>query len=471
MNLVWFRNDLRLRDNPALWHSCQDGVTGGIFILTPEQWRNHGMAAVRIDFLLRNLRVLSRRLHEIGIPLIIEQAGRFADVPEILHRNCQQLGVEGLYWNDEYPLDEQRRDQSVQDSMAGAGIDCHRFHDRTIAPPGSVLKKDGEPYQVFTPFKRTWQTLLDLGPPELFPAPLAQSVPELPRGVSTEIPGAIEGFDSPVPASLWPAGEEEAQKKLDDFCRNRIGHYERDRDFPGVEGTSTLSPYLAIGALSPQQCLRAALEARSRGSSAQQGADSWINELVWRDFYQHLVVAYTHLCKGQPFKAETAELRWRNSEEDFERWCRGETGVPIVDAGMRQLLRTGWMHNRVRMITAMFLTKNLLIDWRRGEHWFMTHLVDGDFAANNGGWQWSASTGTDAAPYFRIFNPFTQAERFDPEARYIKHFVPELKDLEPRQIHRPDALGKSRPAGYPDLMVDLKKSRQAAIDAFKDLQR
>jgi deoxyribodipyrimidine photo-lyase len=198
-----------------------------------------------------------------------------------------------------------------------------------------------------------------------------------------------------------------------------------------------------------------------------EGSSTWINELIWRDFYQHLALLFPQVCKFKPFKRETDNIPWRRDEKDFSAWCEGKTGVPIVDAGMRQLRQTGWMHNRLRMVCAMFLTKNLLIDWRLGEQFFMGQLIDGEFAANNGGWQWSASTGTDAAPYFRIFNPFSQAQRFDPDGVFIREFVPELKDLSPRDLHVPARLAKAKPDSYPDCLVDVGLSRKIAIETFR----
>ena len=236
---------------------------------------------------------------------------------------------------------------------------------------------------------------------------------------------------------------------------------------PAVDGTSTLSPYLAAGVLSPRQCLRAAVEAnRGRAGSGKMGVTTWISELIWREFYRHIVIGFPRVGMNRPFRLETDRLPWRYDEGQFQAWCAGRTGVPIVDAGMRQLAETGWMHNRVRMITAMFLAKDLFIDWRWGERHFMRHLVDGDFASNNGGWQWSASTGTDAAPYFRIFNPFRQSRRFDPKGDYLRRFVPELASVSAGEIHEPHRNVSLR-TDYPTPIVDHANARKQAIEAFR----
>ncbi|WP_010626506.1 deoxyribodipyrimidine photo-lyase, partial [Halomonas sp. KM-1] len=257
--------------------------------------------------------------------------------------------------------------------------------------------------------------------------------------------------------------------RLERFLRFRARHYAGQRDFPALAGTSELSPYLALGMISHRQCLQAALS-ENDGSLAEgdAGIASWVNELVWREFYHHVAVGFPRVCRHRAFQRHTEALAWRDDEAGFHAWCEGRTGYPIVDAAMRQLVRTGWMHNRLRMIAAMFLSKHLLIDWRRGEAFFLRHLVDGEFCANNGGWQWAASTGTDAAPYFRIFNPTTQSHRFDADARFIAEYVSELAALAPRDRHAPSA-AQCNQVGYPRPVVDHKAARARALDAFKSL--
>ena len=287
------------------------------------------------------------------------------------------------------------------------------------------------------------------------------------------LPGEVEGFARPSQAlrDLWPAGEDEARQRLATFADQQIDYYQDERDFPAKPGTSQLSAYLAAGVISPRQCLHAALQSnQGEFESGSPGAVTWINELLWREFYKHILVGYPRVSKQRAFRAETEALAWRQVPEELAAWQEARTGLPIIDAAMRQLLETGWMHNRLRMVVAMFLTKNLLIDWREGERFFMRHLIDGDLAANNGGWQWSASTGTDAAPYFRIFNPLSQSEKFDREGLFIKHWLPELAGLDKKAVHNPAALGSLfGVAGYPKPMVDLGRSRDRALAAFRNL--
>jgi deoxyribodipyrimidine photo-lyase len=256
----------------------------------------------------------------------------------------------------------------------------------------------------------------------------------------------------------WPAGEEYAHSQLEQFIQERSYEYDKRRDFPGEQGTSVLSPYLAIGAISTRQCLQSAVN-ENRGSldEGQPGIVSWINELIWREFYRHILASDESLCRFKPFKPETDNLPWRHDQQQFELWKVGKTGYPIVDAAMRQLNETGWMHNRLRMVVSMFLTKHLFIDWRWGEWYFMSKLVDGDFASNNGGWQWSASTGVDAVPYFRIFNPTRQSIRFDPDGNFIRRFVPELRSLSSKHIHQPSN-EQALALGYALPMVDHKEA-------------
>jgi deoxyribodipyrimidine photo-lyase len=285
-----------------------------------------------------------------------------------------------------------------------------------------------------------------------------------------------------VDPSLWPGGEAWARRQLRAFVKDAIGAYKTDRDYPGRAGTSAASVPLAVGALSTRQCLHAALEAGGLAAGGlnpkafdrmPEGPRHWLSEVVWREFFTHVLVGWPRVCMNRAFQVHTDRLAWPTDRGAFEAWREGRTGIPIVDAGMRQLAATGWMHNRVRMVTAMFLTKNLFIDWRWGERHFMRSLVDGYFASNNGGWQWSASTGTDAAPYFRIFNPVSQSEKFDPEGAYIRRWVPELGGVAGEAVHAPHdrlpPLARARLA-YPEPIVDLSASRDAAIRAFQALR-
>lgn len=270
---------------------------------------------------------------------------------------------------------------------------------------------------------------------------------------------------------MWPGERRHVVARLESFIADRARAYAAARDYPADPGTSAVSPYLALGQLSIGECLRAAVVANPGASpldAGEAGITTWISELIWREFYIHVMAAFPRVCMGRAFRPETERIAWNDRPDHLRAWATGMTGIPIVDAGMRQLLAEGWMHNRVRMVTAMFLSKNLLLDWRLGEQHFMRHLVDGFLASNNGGWQWSASTGTDAAPYFRIFNPVSQGRRFDPEGAYVRKYVPELCTLDASVIHEPWTIPPLvRPrVGYPDPIVDLGKTREAAIQAF-----
>jgi deoxyribodipyrimidine photo-lyase len=346
--------------------------------------------------------------------------------------------------------------------------DVYASTEQVIVDVGCMRTGTGGSYTVFTPFKRKWcEALKEEGPPPAWPKPRRQQD----LGVKSDaVPAKLRGFTGQHRTDLWPEGEQAAHKRLRVFVSRRIGDYHRLRDYPDVDGPSTLSPYLAAGVLSPRQCLHAALDANNgRLDSGKKGVTTWISELAWREFHRHVLIGYPRVCKGRPFKPETDGVPWRCDEERFANWCAGRTGLPIVDAGMQQLGQTGWMHNRLRMITAMFLTKHLLIDWRWGEQHFMRQLVDGDFASNNGGWQWSASTGTDAAPYFRIFNPSSQSRRFDPQGRFIRRFLPELRCVPTALLHDPSSLARNLPSGidYPPPICDHASASRRAIRTFE----
>ncbi len=269
----------------------------------------------------------------------------------------------------------------------------------------------------------------------------------------------------------WPAGSKSAQNILHKFCDTDLLHYKEQRDFPNLDATSKLSAYLAVGAISSKQCF---LEALYANENVFPGNNSnimcWIDELIWRDFYRNVIYFNPDICKGANYNKKYDKIKWNTSVKDYKAWCNGDTGIPIIDAAMRQLVQTGWMHNRLRMIVAMFLTKQLLIDWRKGEKFFSEHLIDLDFASNNGGWQWCASTGTDAVPYFRIFNPITQSQRFDPNGTFIRKYCPNLAKLNAKQIHDPSSHCSAqalRDMQYPNIIVDLKVARARALEMYK----
>jgi len=468
--LMWFRTDLRVQDNTALCAAMDTGPTVAVFLISPGQWRAHDDAPSKVDFWLRNLRSLSARLKALNVPLLVRVAEHWDQAPRVIATLCQEWQIDAVQVNDEYGVHETRRDQAVQAHLARHGIAFRSHLDQLFFKPGSVLTKTGGYFQVYSQFRKVCYQRLHTALPALVRLPAAQA----PLAIASDpIPASVPGFDTPNEAlrQHWPAGEDAAQARLAAFADEQLGHYQAERDFPAKPGTSQLSSYLAAGVLSPRQCLHAALQFnRGEFESGNDGAITWINELLWREFYKHILVGYPRVSMHRAFRPETEALPWRNAPAELAAWQRGQTGLPIIDAAMRQLHATGWMHNRLRMVVAMFLTKNLLIDWREGERFFMRHLIDGDLAANNGGWQWSASTGTDAAPYFRIFNPISQSEHFDPDGRFIRHWLPELAGLDKKTLHNPATLGDLfAPASYPRPIVDLGTSRARALAAFKNL--
>mgnify|MGYP005811446973 CR=1 FL=1 len=469
MQLIWFRQDLRIHDHAALWHATQQGPCIALAVLSPEQWQLHQDARIKTDFYLRRLKFLKQQLQQLNIPLIILNIPLWEDLaPEILNL-CQALQIESLHANIEVGVNELERDAQVQQLLQQQQIRVELYHDRTLFPLGSIRNQSNQPYQVYSAFKKKCYERLILDVPVCYPEIETQDPIQLP----TELTDFdLEKFSADYvvehAAQLWSAKNRTALDLLDDFIEDKMAHYKTDRDLPAVDGTSRLSPYLNIGILSIRQCMQALFQ-DGYFQIEDLGQQTWLDELLWREFYLQTLFDFPRVSKHQPFKQNTNNIQWRNAPEDLAAWQKGQTGIPIVDAGMRQMLATGWMHNRVRMITAMFLCKNLLIDWRLGESWFMQHLIDGDLAANNGGWQWCASTGMDAVPYFRIFNPVSQSLKFDPNGDYIRKWVPELAHLDAKSIHEPYAKNPDLELDYPKPIVDLKASRVRAIEAFKQI--
>ncbi|KAI9206775.1 deoxyribodipyrimidine photolyase [Polychytrium aggregatum] len=507
--LMWFRiSDLRVQDNTALHNASQHATSNNLklmamFVVSPVEWAFHDVAPVRVDFILRNLHVLKQKLGALAIPLdILQDDGPVPDehiprnqriaeinvrVADLVAANVARWNAKAVFWNKEYEIDETFRDDLVKSRLMGTALVCD-FHDQCAVPPGICKTGQGGPYTVFTPYRNRWTEVATRNPAYLtvLPSPQANTLP-LPEPLQMlldaggceipELPSAFKVEQERLEAVrlLFPAGEDHAVKLLQDFISTKLDRYKDQRDLPAADGTSTLSPYFSLGVISARRCVSLARAANgNKMESGKAGAVQWISEVCWRDFYRNILVEFPKVCKGRPFKPETDKLAWSYDKTAFQAWCEGKTGFPIVDAGMRQLNATGWMHNRLRMIVASFLTKDLLIDWRMGEEYFMKSLIDGDFASNNGGWQWTASTGTDAQPYFRIFNPFSQSERFDPNGQFIAKWVPELAGLKgTAAIHDPfSKLDKKafQKLNYPKPMVDHKVARQKAIQAFKALK-
>jgi deoxyribodipyrimidine photo-lyase len=468
--LVWFREDLRIHDNTALYEAAQHCSAGivAIYVLDIAMWQQHDIAACRVEFILRGLKNLSSDLAKRNIPLILLESTS-QDLPKSLAAFMQQHQLSALFFNRQYEIDELRRDEAIAKHLTTQDLRCYSYDDQTILPPTSVTTQTGSYFKVFTPYKKAWQQRLQQqGGIALLPAPKAQTPIAI---AANPIPDSINGFSSEVSATLWPAGEAAAQKRLNNFIANNLFFYDQQRDFPALQATSQLSPYLAAGMISARSCFMAALQAnKGKLASGNAGALTWMSELIWREFYKYILVVTPRVSMHRAYQLQTEKLTWRHDEQQLLAWQQGRTGYPLIDAAMRQLHTTGWMHNRLRMVVAMFFSKNLFFDWRIGERYFMQHLIDGDLAANNGGWQWSASTGTDAAPYFRIFNPIRQSERFDPEGKFIRRYCPELAHLDNKKIHDPSHyLSATELASYCQPIVDLETSRQAAIAAFKKL--
>lgn len=463
MHLVWFRHDLRVADHSALHAACLGEMpVGGVYVLCREQFALHDTAPVQVQFLLAHLQALSAQLAARNMPLWLLEVPHWRDIPGALTAFAGARGAQALFFNDEYGVNEQRRDDASADALRAAGIDVHRYVDQLLLAPASVRTGNGEPYTVFTPFKRNCLARLHSVPPQLLPAPDARRRHTLPAAdvIPAQLSGCAQAFSAPD----WPVGEAAAQQRLQSFAAERIADYAASRDRPDLAGTSRLSAYLAIGVLSVRQCwLQAQLA--THDPRAAQGAETWQNELLWREFYKHLLAQIPRLSMHRAFKRDTERLPWRDDATLLRAWQEGNTGIPIVDAAMRCLNDTGWMHNRLRMIVASFFSKNLFLDWRLGEQYFMRQLIDGDFAANNGGWQWSASVGTDAAPYFRIFNPVLQAQKFDPQGDFIRTWVQELNKEPASRIHQLGARGSYRAP-----IIDLQTSRQYTLAAFQGLQ-
>lgn len=468
MQLVWFRQDLRLVDHPALSRACREASLRGepveaVFFITPAQWARHHMAPVRQCFLLARLNVLGAELARLGIRLHCLTVDGFAQIPAALQQLVQASGATALHALTATEHDERARDGAVQAQLA---IPCHFYAGDGVFAPGSLLTGKGEVYRVFTPFSRAWLRKLAQEGFGLLPIPAAAGAPV--PWPPLDLPPAPQALTDML--APWPVTEGAAEARLQRFVTEDLLAYPVCRDLPAVPGTARLSAYLAAGMLSPNQCL-AALQAQLGQLPLERGAPgfAWLNELIWREFYRHLLVLLPRLSRDQPFNLATRQLAWRQDEADFAAWCQGQTGFPIVDAAMRCLKQTGWLHNRLRMVVASFLTKDLRISWRWGEDYFMSQLIDGDLAANNGGWQWAASTGADAAPYFRVFNPTTQGQRFDPDGDFIRRWLPELARVPGTLIHRPhDWLSAHGLAGtYPSPLVDHAQARLAAIAMFK----
>jgi deoxyribodipyrimidine photo-lyase len=460
----WIRRDLRLSDNQALTAALAraDGVVP-VFVLDPVLLSSPHVGQKRVAFLMAGLRRLDRDLRVRGSRLVLRRGEPQRELAAV----SSECGADALLAEEDFTPYARQRDREV-----AALLPLHLVGSCVVHPPGTVLKADGTPYTIFTPFARRWRAL---------PSPHASAL--LPAPASLPPPGDVKGLSIPaeplLPSSvLFPAGEAEGQRRLEAFAHGvdpPIGRYRDMRDRLDVEATSRLSPYLHLGMLSPLQAVVAALGAMESAPDGEtrRGAEAWLNELVWREFFVHILYHFPFVLR-QSFRPNLQSLRWENDNGDFASWCEGRTGYPVADAAMRQLAETGWMHNRARMIVASFLVKDLLVDWRWGERHFGQHLVDGDRASNNGGWQWTAGTGTDAAPYFRVFNPILQGKKHDPAGTYVRRWVPQLARVPGKFVHEPwkMPLDMQREVGciigqdYPEPIVEHRWARQRALATY-----
>jgi deoxyribodipyrimidine photo-lyase len=394
-----------------------------------------------------------------GHRLLLRRGDPMAEIPRLV----RETGAELLTFNRDPGPYAQRRDTRVRAAVERTGARVLDCKDRVLFEGADLRTRAGQPFRVYTPFRRAWMARLREDRP--LPIGSIRLPPPIPRLAIGRFPKLGE-FDAADDRTRIPrAGEAAARGRLQRFLDGRIGEYASLRDHPASEGTSRLSPYLRFGLLSPRTCVDAALEVAAEFPGRAAGVWKWIDELIWREFYSAILEKHPRVLV-RSFRPEYRALRWDDDEDLFRAWCQGRTGYPFVDAAMRQLALEGWMHNRARMVVASFPTKDLLLDWRWGERFFMQRLIDGDPASNNGGWQWAASTGTDAQPYFRIFNPVAQGERFDPAGRYVRRFVPELRGVRDRDLHRPwDS--PCPPADYPAPIVDHAHQRQLAIARYQ----
>ncbi|TCI23311.1 deoxyribodipyrimidine photo-lyase [Exiguobacterium sp. SL-9] len=448
--VCWFRSDFRLTDHHMLHRVLKDADSSDdvefVFWLNPKYCEPF---ETRHDYFFATMRQFMDELKENGLGLRV----LVADTAEQFVESLGEL--DALYFNAEYVEPFKQRDDAVIEAL-GQDVKVIRLLDRHLFAPNAFTKKDGDPYKVYTPFKKAAYA-------EAPPAPYEVDIEMLKQLVTTDnvVPIELQHQFDRCERSWKALGEAAAKRRLHDFVNNRIDAYDVDRDIPAIAGTSRLSPYLRTGVLS----IRTVAEA-VRSAPKSSGRDTYYDELLWREFYYMIMVQFPGL-KDRPFNDKYKHLDWENDEENFKAWCDGKTGYPIVDAAMRQLNETGWMHNRLRMIVASFLSKHLMIDWRKGERYFEQKLIDYEAASNIGGWQWAASVGTDAVPYFRIFNPTTQSEKFDRDGTFIRKYVPELADLDKKAIHFP---GLAERDGYVDPIVDHKEARARALERFKQAQ-
>ncbi|MGK7295328.1 MAG: cryptochrome/photolyase family protein [Candidatus Wenzhouxiangella sp. M2_3B_020] len=464
--IVWFRRDFRLADNPALDQARNDfDRILPVYVHDPDAEGDWAPGAASNWWLHHALCDLGDRLAERGARLVIRRGEALVHLRDI----ARKTGADAIYWNRLYEPAIVERDKSIKSALADEGVEAKSFRAAVLFEPWELLN-DGRPYQVFTPYwrrtQKAWRAVSTRPEPRELVSP-----DDVPGGDVVDDLELLPEHDwDGKLGSAWSPGELGGRRRLERFVESGVDDYETLRDRPAEDGTSRLSPYLHFGHVSPAQVV-AALEP-SGELPGGKGRLGFVRELAWREFSM-LLLFHDPGLPDRALKENFRDFPWRKRSDyadDLRAWQRGRTGVPMVDAGMRQLWATGWMHNRIRMVVASFLTKNLLVPWQEGESWFWDTLVDADLANNSQGWQWTAGCGADAAPYFRIFNPERQAERFDPAAEYIARWCPELEGLSVKELARLDSEERRR-RGYPEPLVDLKRSRERALRAFDRVKR
>lgn len=476
MIIHWFRRDLRLHDNPALRAALQ--ASGGrvipLFILDDRLLGSRRVGPARLAFLLDALRALDAQLRRRGSRLLV----RRGPPAQVLRELLDESGAGGVYYNRDYTPFARARDAAVRAELEGRAA-LRDFKDLVIWEPDELRSKAGTPYTVYTPYRRQWLLRAEQARAELLAEPALPDFAPPPEGLASLALPTLEQLRGPLAQPIPQGGEQSALARLEAFVRldepHGIAGYHIHREQMALPGTSRLSASLHLGCLSARACLRAALRAREAApAAAHTGIDTWIGELAWRDFYIQVLAHFPHVLRGS-FRPQLDALAWENDPRLFAAWQEGRTGYPIVDAAMRQLRTEAWMHNRARMIVGSFLAKDLLVSWRWGEEHFLQQLVDADHAANNGGWQWVASTGTDPQPYFRIFNPVSQGQKFDPRGVYVRRYLPELAGVPDRYIHAPWTMppdeqrrvGVAIGQSYPAPVVDHAQRRELALRMFR----
>ncbi|MDN3516085.1 deoxyribodipyrimidine photo-lyase [Aquisalimonas lutea] len=467
--LVWFRRDLRLADNPALAAAAEGGPVLPVYIHAPHEEAPWQPGAASRWWLHHSLHALAARLRARGLPLIVIQAEATLAA---LRGLVADTGARRIVWNRLYEPAVITRDRTIKQALRADGVAAESYNAALLFEPWEIRKRDGGHYRAFTPFHRALEGAGD--PPAPLDIPHLEPAHTIPRSATVDDLGLLPAvpWDRGLRAR-WTPGEEGARRRLEQFVGERLEAYAENRDVPAQSGTSGLSAPLHFGEVGPRQ-----IHAAVRGRIHDDGAGAFLGEIAWREFAHHLLF-HCPSMPDEPLDTRFRAFPWRADQADLLRaWQAGRTGIPIVDAGMRELWTTGWMHNRLRMVVGSLLTKNLRIPWQEGERWFWDTLVDADLASNSMGWQWIQGCGADAAPYFRIFNPVRQGERFDPDGAYVRHWVPELAALPAKHIHAPwrTPAAELREAGvqpgrtYPEPVVDLAATRKEALKAYQAIR-